>query len=130
MGDLRAAYLASDAFVNTTRDFMLANNLTEFRMCDVATLAPGGTVIQGFVPCPWPYHGVGTYADPAAACALGQSADAVVGSIIAMAIVWPFHFWSIYQTIKRHAKKIRAKGPQGTNTFASTSRRLAANQRH
>ena len=78
MDDIRAAYLKSDEFLQFARAFMHDNNLTEFRACDNVQLAEDGLTVQGFVPCPWPYHGVGTFADPAAACQLGQSASAAL----------------------------------------------------
>ena len=120
MSSLLASWITSDAFLNATRSWMLAHNATEFSMCEDATLGEGAH-IQGFVPCPYPSHGVGTWENPGGACQPGSSDSFFSGWQLLSSFVTLVSLFVIFLMGRKKYKWATAKRRKKYTTFDQLS---------
>ena len=105
---------------------MVAHNKTSFNMCDDATIGTpnDNLVVQGFMPCPYPSHGIGTWEDPAAACQLGITGGARVGDIALTILCVPISLFCSVFAFMRVYNKVWSK--EAMNKPAKMRKRAAA----
>ena len=105
------AVRTTQAFINATRTWMLANNKTTFRMCDDATLGAGDAP-QGFIPCPYPSFGTGTWDDPGLACGFGAGPAATLGGALFASLCVTLCSLVVITHAQRLVAKLQSKDPR------------------